>query len=234
MITDAEFFSRAKEVINAGDWELEKSHGGTGGVGKLLEELLGIDGGNFDTPDHGRWEVKTHTGTSTLLTLFHKTGSPNMSCILESDYSYRPNDDPTKPLSYRNTVYGKTPNSHGFFAESDRNQNKVTLFNINDEPRKPYSSWSYDDLMTAFSYKLRRLLVVQATKRGGTASFGPATAYSDPYLSRFPDMVADGTVAIDLDAKYKRLDSSAIRDHGTKFRIATGNLPKLYQNQRTL
>ncbi|WP_419919067.1 MvaI/BcnI family restriction endonuclease [Candidatus Poriferisocius sp.] len=229
-MTDAEFFARVKEITQTGYWELGEKHGGTGGVGKLLEELLDVDGGNSDTPDEGRWEIKTHTGQGTLLTLFHKTGTPNMSCILESDYSYYPNGDMSKPITYRNTVYGGAPNSQGFFADTSHSMNRVTLFNINDNPRVAYSSWSYDDLMTAFSYKLRRLLLVNATKSGQKAAFGPATAYSDPYLRKFPDMVANGDIAIDLDARYQSPESSAIRDHGTKFRIAMSNLTKLYKN----
>jgi len=229
---DAEFFARVREVMETGYWELGHGHGGTGGVGKLLEELLGVDGGNSDTPDDGRWEIKTHTGKGTLLTLFHKTGSPNMRCILDSSHSYHPNGDTTKPLTYRNTVYGGAPNSQGFYANTSHSLNRVTLFNVNDCPRVAYSSWSYDDLMAAFSYKLRRLLLVDATKKGMKAAFGPAAAYSDPYLRRFPDMVAGGDIAIDLDARYRSPESPAIRDHGTKFRIAVDDLPKLYKNIR--
>ncbi len=88
--------------------------------------------------------------------------------------------------------------------------------------------------MSAFSYKLRRLLVVDATRSGKKATFGSATAYSDPYLRRFPDMVAGGDIAIDMDARYQSPESDAIRDHGTKFRIALSDLPKLYQNIRTI
>ena len=41
---------------------------------------------------------------------------------------------------------------------------------VNDDPRVAYSTWSFDDLITAFSYKLRRLLVVDASKRTDDAS----------------------------------------------------------------
>ncbi|MXW42129.1 MAG: hypothetical protein F4X48_03695 [Acidimicrobiia bacterium] len=137
---DAEFFARVKEVMKTGYWELGHGHGGTGGVGQLLEELLGVDGGNSDTPDGGKWEIKTHTGKGNLLTLFHKTGTPNMRCILDSVYSYHPNGDVTKPRTYRNTIYGGTPNSQGFYADTSHSLNRVTLFNVNDHPRVAYSS----------------------------------------------------------------------------------------------
>ena len=71
-MTDADLYARLRGVLRRGWIPMPDYSGyrGTGAPGKILEELLGIDGGNFDTPDAGRWEIKFHSRNA-LLTLFH-------------------------------------------------------------------------------------------------------------------------------------------------------------------
>ncbi|MCY3968204.1 MAG: MvaI/BcnI family restriction endonuclease [bacterium] len=229
-MSDSALFKQVAEIVDTGDWELGARHGGTGGVGKLLEDLLDVDGSNTDIPDTGSWELKTHTGRNNLLTLFHKTGQPNMSVILSSPYAYHPKSDPTKPLSYRNTIYGNTPNSHGFYAEPSHSNTKITLFNINDSTPTDYCAWDTNELCSAFGRKLSRLILVTAHKKGSMVTFTDAWAYNNPRLLSLPKLITEGTIAIDLDARYKTLEGTGIRDHGTKFRISIKDLPSLYNN----
>ena len=43
-------------------------------------------------------------------------------------------------------------------------------------------------------------------------------------------MVANGTVAMDFDAR--TLNGRGLRNHGTKFRIALNDLPRLYNHHQ--
>lgn len=72
VMPDADLYARRRGVLKRGWIDIPDSPGtgGTGAAGKLLEELLGINGGNSDTPDAGKWEIKFHSGNA-LLTLFH-------------------------------------------------------------------------------------------------------------------------------------------------------------------
>ena len=67
-MTDDELVTRLKAVIARGWVRIPDryGYGGTGGAGRMLEELLGVDGGNLDIPDAGKREIKFHTKTALL------------------------------------------------------------------------------------------------------------------------------------------------------------------------
>ncbi len=77
-VGDSDLSQRLQEVLDAGWFEIPDidGYGGTGGRGKVLEALLGLDNSNFDTSDAGRWEIKFHSKNA-LLTLFHKEAKPS-------------------------------------------------------------------------------------------------------------------------------------------------------------
>ena len=60
MSADEELFARIRAAISRGWINVpeEYGYGGTGGPGRILEELLDAEGGNLDTPDAGKWEIK--------------------------------------------------------------------------------------------------------------------------------------------------------------------------------
>ena len=77
ILSNEKLKERLRILIQQGWIEIptDSGYGGTGGPGKLLENLLGVAGGNDELPDSGRWELKYHSGKS-LLTMFHKEASP--------------------------------------------------------------------------------------------------------------------------------------------------------------
>ncbi|NCF48416.1 MAG: hypothetical protein GWP36_02710, partial [Bacteroidetes bacterium] len=92
----------------------ETKYRGTGGVGKLLESELDVDGSNDDLPDSGRWELKFHSGTS-LLTLMHKEALPTdhlQSLIARFGWLDRANR-----MSFRHTIGGET--KRGFYLKNE-------------------------------------------------------------------------------------------------------------------
>ena len=86
--------------------------------------------------------------------------------------------------------------------------------------------WKHDTLINAFISKFRRLILVTGKKQKQLVNYEAAHFYSEPRQGSFIVAVADGTVAIDFDARTN--NGSGIRNHGTKFRIKSENLRGLY------
>ena len=225
IISDDELQERLRSVL-AGGWvniPNEQGFGGTGAPGRLLERLLGINGGNFDTPDAGRWEIKYHSGAS-LLTLFHLEGQPRGHLHgLVSQFSW---PDKNGRTSFRHTIRGKS--DLGFYIVNEQDRIVVRHDDL-DESGTPY--WTHDRLISAFAAKLRRLLLVQGTKHKGRVRYESAAFYSEPMVTGFAKAVEQGIVAVDFDAR--TTDRAGLRNHGTKFRIDIGNLSHLYRESES-
>ena len=226
MITmpDAELHSRLREILKR-DWiplPGAAGSGGTGAPGKLLEELLGVEGGNYDTPDAGRWEIKFHS-RSALLTLFHLEAEPKGH--LQQMVRRFGIPDKQGRTSFRHTIHGRSDKGLYVTHENDR----ITVLHDSIEGIDwPY--WKSDRLFNAFAAKLRRLIVVQGSKRGHKVKFNSAHMYWEPQTSSFPLAIEQGIVAIDFDARTNNGDS--LRNHGTKFRIRYKDLHLLYYHEQ--
>lgn len=228
IIKEKELYGRLDVVISQGwhDIPATGGYGGSGGPGKLLEHLLGLDGGNSDTPDGGKWEIKFHGGSSPL-TLFHKEGQPK--CYIDAMVKHYGWPDKMDRISFRHTLWGQS--SMGFKVECERDQ--VILTNkTNPMNMLPY--WSKDTLRNAFIGKLRRLILVKGKKKGQQVTYESAVLFSEPKSEDFIKGLEQGVVAIDFDARSKKpnpdVDGWSIRNHGTKFRIKVIDLPKIYDH----
>ena len=94
----------------------------------------------------------------------------------------------------------------------------------------PY--WTHDVPVSAFASKLRRLIAVQGITRnlGGEVRYQSARRCMEPRVTGFADMVANGMIAIDFDARTD--NGCGLCNHGTEFRIARGDLRHLYTHQQ--
>lgn len=223
MITESELFDRLRALLKAGwmDVPADKGYGGTGGAGVLLEELLGVRGGNLDIPDAGRWEIKFHTKNA-LLTLFHLEGEPrgHMHHMVR-EFGWR---DKLGRLSFRHTIWGRS--SKGFYVANEGNRITVRHDKVSDMVW-PY--WTHDKLINAFAAKLRRLILVEGKRRRGQVRYDTAWAYESPQPTLFAGAVERGIVAIDFDARTQ--NGRGLRNHGTKFRIRVKDLRLIYSQQ---
>lgn len=75
----------------------------------------------------------------------------------------------------------------------------------------PY--WETNELLAAFAYKLRRLIVVHGTKRGGRVKYESARLYWEPQLSGIVQALTSGVMAIDFDARTTDGSGLGLRDH---------------------
>lgn len=221
MATDS-FFERVRELIEGGPVRIPDAtpYRGTGAPGLLLENLLGLDGGNRDTPDGGRWEIKFHSGKA-LLTLFHLEGQPpghQKHLIQEYGWIGR-----SGYLSFRHTLKGES--DRGFHVV---NENDVIAVRNKNQADANLPSWSHDALVNAFVSKLRRLIVAKGRTQKGYVLYEEAVLYREPIFAAFFEAIASGFVAIDFDMRL--ISSGGVRNHGTKFRVKGEHLGQLYND----
>ena len=219
-VPDDELYARLREVLSM-DWvEIPQipGYGGSGAPGKLLEELLGISGQNYSIPDAGQWELKFHS-RSALITLFHLEAKPDgyMHNLIR-EYGWPGKDGQT---NFRHTL--KSESKRGFYVE---NMDGMVFVKNNVDKGIDWPYWTHDRLLNAFEAKMRRLITVRGTVRHGRVRYRSADLYREPQITRFIDAIAQGIVAIDFDARTTA--GKGLRNHGTKFRIRSDDLPKIY------
>ncbi len=208
----------------------EAGYRGTGGPGLLLESLIGVDVNNRDGPDTGIWELKYHSGSAPI-TLFHL--SPNPRGIMHDvvrGYGW-PND--RGQTSFRHTLWGKS--NRGFYVFNDEETQRIVIRKNGEEnnPNAPEAYWEHDKLINAFVYKLRRLALVKGRKKREQVKYESVVLYSDPNTTGLIKAIASGKIAIDFDAR-TNTGARGLRDHGTKFRIKSGDLKDLYSKRQFL
>ena len=225
-ITDNVLHGRLRELLQQGwiDIPQTRGFGGTGAPGIMLEEMLGVRGGNRDTPDAGKWEIKFRSGTA-LLTMFHLEGQPkgHMHEVVRN-FGW---EDKKGRTSFRHTIHGAT--DRGFYV-TDENGCVMIRNDQSGDTALPY--WTHDSLINAFVAKFRRLVVVKGKNKKGMVKYETAHLYWEPQTTMFIDAIVSGVVAIDFDAR--TTNGRGIRNHGTKFRIKYENLRHLYHEFREL
>lgn len=84
MITTLEEFISSFEQIRDIGW-IRTHRSGPTGIGKTLEDLLGIPENNYDEPDFGNYELKScRINSNSMLTLFTKTPMPKGAATFSS------------------------------------------------------------------------------------------------------------------------------------------------------
>ena len=207
---------------------------GHGRAGNLLEEVLGIDGGNHDVADAVGFELKTTLSHNTPVTLFHKDpkprgkrGVPGATALLVEKFGwpsvYGENEDPVK--SFRATIYGQwTSTQTGNQIKIIANNDTVSINHKNEVE----AYWDSNDLVAAAAAKLRNMMFVEAkVKPDDKISFINAHLFEDFQPFKFIKAIESGDVAIDFDARTIP-GKTSIRNHGTKFRIKEKDLMMIY------
>jgi hypothetical protein len=225
--TKKELFGRLRTIIASG-WQqmpVSSRSNGTGAPGNFLEDLIGLNAGNKDIPDITGWEVKFYSPETTLITLFHKEPQPRTALrYLVKRYGWL--DDEGR-LGFRHTIRGE---SDRFKVFNDAGNVIVRPF----EGSGIVPMWTHDTLLNVAGGKLRRLMLVKGERKGQTVRFNQVDCFEDLHLTRLIDEIIKGTIAIDFDAREMRPGSNALRNHGTKFRVAPDNIANLYIKRERL
>jgi hypothetical protein len=224
-----------------------KSHRkGDTGIGKTLEDLLGITENNIAGPDFATYELKAGRKESvSMLTLFTKAPSPASANkrLLEvfgypqrkvsKDYKQlsltgKQVDEPNIPVEDRElhvTVDALRPNSVGL--KVGVKMNRVVI--ENDKGVEAF--WDNDTLRDAFEQKYHKLVYVLADHKMENAVehfwFDEALLLDGFSFERFSELVIEGKLKVDI--RIGHYPDGRLHDHGTGFRILPKYLPQCFK-----
>ena len=224
-----------------------KSHRvGDTGIGKTLEDLLGITENNIAGPDFATYELKSARKESvSMLTLFTKAPLPdsaNMNLLAAFGYAQRKKVDNFKqqtlggtkideskiPLGDKElhvTVDANQPNSVGLKLGIE--EDKVLI----DNKKGVVAYWDNSTLQNSFEKKYHKLIYVLADhkKEKGAEYFWFDEAYLlDGFsFAMFSELIKEGKLKVDIRIGHHA--DGRLHDHGTGFRILPKYLPQCFQ-----
>ena len=248
-ISREQLIERLRE-IKARGWIDSVRPRSAGGVGNTIEHLLGFPDNNLPIADTAQWELKSHRrGSSTLLTLLHFEPHPRPARIVPRvllpnygwpDAKGRPNES-----SFRQTIRSTVWSDRGFRIVVDREGQRVVV--VFDSaaveasradwlrtvaartglgPLNPQPYWPLQDVELKVSSKMLNTVLVEvdSEKTRGAEQFRihSVHALQGFNIEGFISAIESGDVYIDFDARTGH-------NHGTKFRLRQGALPRLYR-----
>ena len=242
MIETLDDFIREYTKVKEIGW-IKTHRSGPTGIGKTIEDLLGIPENNRDEPDFGEYELKScRINSQSMLTMFTRAPQPaKANTYLREKYGYSSSvyDNDEKVLhstlsADRFTPIADTGNKLKIRCKEDgiyiENQNEIeNIF------------WSREALKKCFEKKYRNKFVYAKALNKGTGAdeeFHFIEAYEvlgfDYYA--FIKLLETGKIYVDLrigqyhSGKNKR----KTHDHGTGFRIRESDQPLLFKIQNKI
>jgi len=238
--TYSELIDELKKVKKKGFVKTHRS--GDTGIGKTLEDLLGIDENNFAGPDGIDTELKAaRKNAASMLTLFTKSPLPSrINSVLLKEFGYPDRQGSHKKILHTtidavsfNTLRGKTGLKVGI--EKDR----ITILS-SDNHKKSYLLIPYWDKITlkkSFEKKYPQLLYVKADARGESSNeefhFNEAWLMRGFDFDNFLKLLKERTIKVDI--RIGQYPDGRPHDHGTGFRVMPDKLDLCFlQRQKVL
>ncbi len=201
------------------------------GVGKTLEDLLGIKENNIRLPDIGDIELKAkRTESESMLTLATKSPEPKgVNRILFNNYKYL---DAEGYYNLHSTVYGSRQNPQGFKVTFE--EDRLVLESRNNIEAYWLIS-IFDDVLKSKSDKI---LLVFAETRGERKTKDEKFNYVEAYLlsnlnkNKFKAAIEQDKLKVDIRIGVYRSGKrkGEYHDHGTGFRMSKGHFLQLFDN----
>lgn len=232
-----DFISKYQNIVNTG-WITTHRSGPTG-IGKTLEDLLGIPENNLHEPDFGEYELKScRINSKSMLTMFTQTPQPaRANTYLRQKYGY-------SSSAYDNDekVLHSTLSAARFVPIADTGHSLKIVFDsekisIASETGIEDVFWNRDALKRSFDKKYKNKFVyVKAESRGSGASeefrFIEAYEVSGFSYESFVELLERGQIYIDL--RIGQYPDGRTHDHGTGFRIREADQSLLFKVNRRI
>jgi hypothetical protein len=228
----ADFVARLKE-LKARGW-VKTHRSGPTGIGKTIEDLLGVKENNVAGPDGNMVELKSaRKGQRSMLTLFTKSpDSKGANSILLDRFGYLSYpQSPTKELhTTLNAVDYNTLRGRDGLKVAIR-PDRIEVVSRRNGAEAAQCSWSREVLRKAFERKLPRLLYIKAQHRGRGAAeefwFDEAHLLQGFGFENFGEQLRQGKILVDIRIGQwppGHPHAGQPHDHGTGFRVFPDNL----------
>lgn len=217
-VTREELIKKLQAIKNQGFVKTHRPH--DTGIGKTLEDLLGIKENNFRLPDFGDVELKAkRLESGSMLTLATKSPHPkSVNKVLFEKYKY---PDAHGVYSLHSTVCGSRVNPQGFriVVEDDKlilhNKQKIEAF---------WPIATFDDVLR---FKVNSVLLVLADTKGERKTEKEHFHYKEAFLlsnldrTKFNLAIKEDWLKVDIRIGCYRsgIQKGKYHDHGTAFRI---------------
>jgi hypothetical protein len=216
-----------------------KSHReGDTGVGKTLEDLLGIEENNDQLPDFGEYELKSHRkNASSMLTLVTKSPDGRAAnARLLDEYGYI-GDSGRKELhiSLRCGTWVETKDkAHRLSIGVD----DTSLFILADDNIKTCCSWNFESVKKALEKKYALCKMVHALADSEKRNDGEYFSYTEAFMAdgisgeKLINAIKDGIIVVDI--RMGTYPDGRPHDHGTGFRIMPKDQFNFYEHIKDL
>lgn len=221
------------QEINEMGWIRTHRRGNTG-IGKTLEDLLGIRENNVPGPNAmGTIELKSaRKGQVSMLTLFTKSPSPpRANSVLLRKFGYTTPKSRGRNILHTTvnaTCYNTLRGKQGFKIDVEDNQ-----LNLVSSDSEILGWWDRATLQRSFERKLPKLLYVKANCRGTGENeefwFNEAWALSGFSFENFVDFVEKGIIYVDV--RIGQFSDGRPHDHGTGFRVQQDKLDMCFSKR---
>ncbi|MCL2255923.1 MAG: MvaI/BcnI family restriction endonuclease [Firmicutes bacterium] len=237
------FIEKFKKIKEQGWVKTHRS--GTTGIGKTLEDLLGIDENNIQGPDYGTFELKSmRANAGSMLTLITKSPDepPRANTLLRLKFGYSSaaygND--AKVLHSTLSTNRYSPNPLGYKLKIACDDNHIMIVSLDSAQVKAVEAkWEIEKLIFKMDKKLGgQFIYVIAESRGAGANeefhFTEAFLLNGFSSSGIIKLVREGKILIDLRiGQYNSgKNKGKTHDHGTGFRIFPRDYIHLFQKTR--
>lgn len=231
-----DFIQEYKKIVATG-W-IKTHRSGPTGIGKTLEDLLGITENNIDGPDFGDYELKScRLNSNSMLTMFTKTPQPKgAASTLRETFGYS-----SDAYDNNEKVLHATLSADRFVSIADTGHKLIVVcddskISIVAEDQKVYAFWTREELKKAFEKKYKNKFVyAKALSQGAGASeqfkFTEAYEVTGFNYDAFVSLLEEGKIYIDLriGQYHGGAKDGQTHDHGTGFRIKEIDQPLLFK-----
>lgn len=216
---------------------------GSTGIGKTLEDLLGITENNIDGPDFGDYELKScRLASNSMLTIFTKTPKPQGAVnTLRITFGYSSDAYDNNERVLHSTLSADRFVSIANTGHSLKVACESAKISIIAEDGIEYAYWTRDQLKKAFEKKYKNKFVyakAQSRKSGANEEFRFVEAYeiSGFNYEAFVDLLEQGKIYIDLriGQYHGGPKNGQTHDHGTAFRIKENDQQLLFKTNRRI
>ncbi len=232
MIPFLELIKNLKTIKEMGYVKTHRA--GNTGVGKTLEDLLGITENNIPGPNTVMFELKSaRKNAKSMLTLFTKSPLPRgVNSILVERFGYESSNGKKRlETTVSATKYNKLKGRPGFKIEIE--EDRINLVTDNNEC---VAYWDRESLKNSFERKIPELLYVKAEARGSGSDeefwFNEAWLLSGFDFDNFAKLLKEGKILVDI--RIGQYPDGRTHDHGTGFRVFPDKLDLCFSHREKI